>query len=246
MLLRRITKHVKDQNWFAVGIDFFIVVSGVFIGLQVANWNEARQERSQADLAMERIVADVATARELAGELMTSNKKRVTLGIEVSTFLEGQSSAVGLTDAHCNALAQLHNWAGLDYAVAAFDELVETGQTALVRDDRVRRALTQYSLLLGKSEEVATGPSALGRTRLPSKFPEYFAVRLVDSEAGALNQEFSCDFAAMRTDASFRIELANTLSAISWYDHYVSSQQKRLLEELNATGADERARESNP
>lgn len=42
MLLRRITKHVKEQNWFAVGIDFLIVVIGVFIGIQVANWNDAR------------------------------------------------------------------------------------------------------------------------------------------------------------------------------------------------------------
>ena len=26
MLLRRITEHVKDQNWFAVALDFVIVV----------------------------------------------------------------------------------------------------------------------------------------------------------------------------------------------------------------------------
>ncbi|MEO0452474.1 MAG: hypothetical protein AAFZ74_19330 [Pseudomonadota bacterium] len=45
MLLRRITKHVKDQNWFAVALDFMIVVIGVFIGLQVANWNDSRVER---------------------------------------------------------------------------------------------------------------------------------------------------------------------------------------------------------
>ncbi|MEM9014357.1 MAG: hypothetical protein AAGB02_04535 [Pseudomonadota bacterium] len=43
MILRRITEHVKAQNWFAVGLDFVIVVVGVFIGIQVANWNEARQ-----------------------------------------------------------------------------------------------------------------------------------------------------------------------------------------------------------
>lgn len=42
MLLRRITTHIKDQNWFAVGLDFVIVVVGVFIGIQVANWNDAR------------------------------------------------------------------------------------------------------------------------------------------------------------------------------------------------------------
>lgn len=47
MLLRRITKHVKDQNWFAVGIDFVIVVIGVFIGIQVANWNDARANSEQ-------------------------------------------------------------------------------------------------------------------------------------------------------------------------------------------------------
>ena len=47
MLLRRISKHVKDQNWFAVLIDFAIVVVGVFIGLQVANWNEARSENER-------------------------------------------------------------------------------------------------------------------------------------------------------------------------------------------------------
>jgi hypothetical protein len=44
MLLRRITKDVTDQNWFAVFIDFLIVVVGVFIGIQVANWNDVRQQ----------------------------------------------------------------------------------------------------------------------------------------------------------------------------------------------------------
>jgi hypothetical protein len=42
MILRRITEHVKTQNWFAVGLDFVIVVVGVFIGIQVANWNAMR------------------------------------------------------------------------------------------------------------------------------------------------------------------------------------------------------------
>jgi hypothetical protein len=45
MLLRRVAEHVQRQNWFAVGIDFLIVVFGVFIGIQVANWNEARSDR---------------------------------------------------------------------------------------------------------------------------------------------------------------------------------------------------------
>ena len=45
VLLRRITQHIKDQNWTAVVLDFVIVVVGVFIGIQVANWNNDRVER---------------------------------------------------------------------------------------------------------------------------------------------------------------------------------------------------------
>jgi len=58
MRLRSITKNVKDQNWFAVWLDFFIVVSGVFIGIQLGNWNDARHTHlafaeAQVNLATE-------------------------------------------------------------------------------------------------------------------------------------------------------------------------------------------------
>ncbi|NNJ73041.1 MAG: hypothetical protein HKP09_07650 [Enterobacterales bacterium] len=60
MLLRRITEHVKSQNWIAVAIDFFIVVVGVFIGIQVSNWNEIRQEEQKTQTYLERIREDLA------------------------------------------------------------------------------------------------------------------------------------------------------------------------------------------
>lgn len=59
MLLRRVTKHVTDQNWFAVFIDFLIVVVGVFIGIQVANWNETRQQQSLTEHYLQRITDDL-------------------------------------------------------------------------------------------------------------------------------------------------------------------------------------------
>lgn len=43
MLPRRVIEHVKNQNWTAVALDFVIVVAGVFIGIQVSNWNDARR-----------------------------------------------------------------------------------------------------------------------------------------------------------------------------------------------------------
>lgn len=48
MILRRIREHVTHYNWFAVAIDFVIVVLGVFVGIQASNWNQARTDRQQA------------------------------------------------------------------------------------------------------------------------------------------------------------------------------------------------------
>ena len=68
MLLRSVTQHVKDQNWFAVGIDFLIVVVGVFVGIQVSNWNEARLfNQTEIKLFQE-------LKREVAGSYATNEK----------------------------------------------------------------------------------------------------------------------------------------------------------------------------
>lgn len=44
MILRRFNEHVKDQNWFAVWLDLIVVVVGIFLGLQVTQWNDDRQD----------------------------------------------------------------------------------------------------------------------------------------------------------------------------------------------------------
>ncbi|MCA8892592.1 MAG: hypothetical protein KDA56_12395 [Hyphomonas sp.] len=59
MILRRITDAFRKQDWFTVGIETLIVVFGVFIGLQVNNWNEARQDRIEAETSRERLIADL-------------------------------------------------------------------------------------------------------------------------------------------------------------------------------------------
>jgi hypothetical protein len=55
MLLRRITEHVKAQNWTAVALDFFIVVVGILIAFRITELSEARQETKEERVALERL-----------------------------------------------------------------------------------------------------------------------------------------------------------------------------------------------
>lgn len=47
MLLRKITKHVTDQNWFAVFLDFLIVVLGIWVALMVGQWTQDQKDNSE-------------------------------------------------------------------------------------------------------------------------------------------------------------------------------------------------------
>ena len=59
MRLRHIIAYLKAQNWIAVTLDFVIVVIGVFVGLQVNNWNQARHDAARGQEYLERIHSDL-------------------------------------------------------------------------------------------------------------------------------------------------------------------------------------------
>lgn len=79
MLLRRLTTHVEDQNWFAVVLDFLIVVFGVFIGIQVGNLNENRQQSAVYDEAFDRAVVEMQA--NLVGQKWAADGIRTELPI---------------------------------------------------------------------------------------------------------------------------------------------------------------------
>ncbi len=60
--LLRVAEHIRTQNWTAIGIDFLIVVLGVFVGIQVANWNTARVDHQREQVLLGSLRAELAQA----------------------------------------------------------------------------------------------------------------------------------------------------------------------------------------
>lgn len=59
MILRRLSQALKDQNWMAITVEFILLVVGVFLGIQVANWNAARVDRMEYEAALGRLGAEI-------------------------------------------------------------------------------------------------------------------------------------------------------------------------------------------
>ncbi len=89
MILRRLSQSLKEQNWTAIWIEFVLLVLGVFLGIQVANWNEARRDhdRERAYLLrisaeLEESVASIEKSNELTQQRMAMNQLAIDSALD--------------------------------------------------------------------------------------------------------------------------------------------------------------------
>ncbi len=134
MLLRRITEHVKAQNWFAVGIDFVIVVIGVFIGIQVANWNEARVDRTQEREIVLQLIAEARETNVRINENDQSNAERLSAAIRAHEALKADGLTVEQTAQLHRDLMELGPWQGVDFVTAGLNRLIDADRLSLISD----------------------------------------------------------------------------------------------------------------
>lgn len=59
MIIRRIREHLSKRDWLAVLLDLVIAILGVFIGIQVSNWNQSRQDRAEGREYRQRLIDDL-------------------------------------------------------------------------------------------------------------------------------------------------------------------------------------------
>jgi hypothetical protein len=145
MIFRRIKAHIEKENWFAVLVDFLIVVVGVFIGIQVANWNEERK----ATHSEQALIARLADEFQVLAEKLDERATRAQ-GLTVSTsqlidlvrgderIEDDESIKKLLTDAiRFNAQVPLPT---------TFAEALQSGSIRELNNHELRQKLNEYQV----------------------------------------------------------------------------------------------------
>lgn len=144
MILRRVIAHFRRQEWTAIAIDFVIVVAGVFVGIQVSNWNADRADRGRAEGYLERIAADLDAD-------LGDYADRLGYWAAVSDY-----AATGLSYAESRDLGGGEPWPVLlayfqASQVAEFitssptwDEMLSAGNLRLIENVELRNRLARY------------------------------------------------------------------------------------------------------
>lgn len=144
MIPRRVAEHAKAQNWFAVTLDFFIVVIGVFIGIEVANWNQTRQDRQEERRYYGQLLLD------LKGDLKTLSlaERRADQFDEAAQLvidrLGGKAPAQASPGRMATAIHKA-GWIYIPYASrGTYNELISTGNLGLLRNSQLKSEIANY------------------------------------------------------------------------------------------------------
>ena len=141
MILRRISKHVKDQNWFAVGLDFVIVVVGILIAFQITNWSEVRSVRADARIALEQLEQDFQQILERTDRSIAAHAGNVAAtGRVIRGIRDGKLDEETLFLDISNSMS----FSAPPGLSATFTELVSGGRLELISNQSLRRSLTAY------------------------------------------------------------------------------------------------------
>jgi hypothetical protein len=142
MILRRVIAHFKKQEWTAIAIDFLIVVVGVFVGLQVSNWNADRAEQRRADALFQRLILDLQSELENLRtttayyQTTAAYARAALLGFENPGEVDDETFVIGAYQA-----SQIYELAS---SRSTFDEMIATGAVSLIRNPEARELLIGY------------------------------------------------------------------------------------------------------
>lgn len=200
MILRRLTRHIKDQNWFAVALDFLIVVVGVFIGIQLGNWNA---ERANARLGEEYL-------RQLTRETQVNLAGIESQAAYYSAVLDSVIRTDELlreTDPDPRAIiVNAYRATEIAYATpvrSTWDQIISSGHLGLLPKDAVESGLSQFYAFDTALDIYQLGLDSTYRVTVRQIIPMHMQIAMRETCSDARDDEGnvvgfmdSCDFDA--------------------------------------------------
>jgi len=144
MILRRLSQSLKEQNWTAIWIEFVLLVAGVFLGIQVSNWNAARADDIRAQTYLVRINDNLnydlqaIERREVFWRQVIDYGNSAIRYAETGELVDGSK---GKTMLAFYQASQLWPWVTND---TTYQELSNGGELGLIKDGNFRESLTKY------------------------------------------------------------------------------------------------------
>lgn len=253
MILRRMAEAVREQNWFTVIIEVVVVVLGVFIGIQVDDWNSQRQTRAEEKRLASQLLDELTTAIATKETWIAETEVQWHMLKDAIKVVQSKDLTAQLTDEQCGASWSSHIIFFGNSALATLDELLLNGGIRALKDAELRSALLNFSATQGAgAQQLAYIRSDF--TNLIDNHADAFLRTLTETPSFSPSQNLqsqfvrsdgrlpfytavTCQLDKIRADQTVRNKLISNLgrttgvlSSAKAEVHLMEQLQKRLLE----------------
>lgn len=225
MIFRNLATSVRNQDWFAFGIEFLIVVLGIFVGLQVTDWHEQRMLDADSKAFVREIQADVELALQSARNLLQRDEETYEAGIDFLDRMLAEKDIKEITDRDLSAIRSITYYTPPNIRQGSIALALSAEGATRVRSEAARAALVEFQRIIERSDIVAD--RILGRLeRIEPVLNRYRAMHVGNPEGRHFEVRY--DLEAMNQSQEFQFAFQNALMV-----HYNAvAFTKRTIEAL--------------
>ena len=161
MILRRLSESIRRQDWFAVLIEFLVVVAGIFAGLQANDWAQERQDRKQEGAALERLFLEAEDAYQLLDGYVQHTLRLNQMRRNAIQFVDSDAPLPENDLPLKIGINTLAIFPPIFPVSVAYEELKSSGQMQLIRSAALRERLAMFHTELAFQNEQRRGFSDL-------------------------------------------------------------------------------------
>ncbi|MBT5185516.1 MAG: hypothetical protein HOH19_09380 [Kordiimonadaceae bacterium] len=216
MILRRFMQHVKEQSWFAVGLDVIVVIVGIFLGLQVQAWYEDQAVREQELTYLNQLHEEVVEITEIAEFRYDRATKKMEVLQFITHYFSENTTPPELSDNHCVAIVNSHIRNSPSLSLSTLTEIINSGQINIIQNKNIRSLITNYIRENERSMRVEA--SSEGNTkRMGSIYPDMIKVGpFIDiDESTSYGRTHQCNFTMMNESQAFQNDLLANASLLN-------------------------------
>jgi hypothetical protein len=165
--------RLREQDWIAVTIEFVLVVVGVFLGIQVSNWNDQRKQRATESAYLARIAQDARRDVVELDEIIRVSETRMALLNAILPKASGEPLPDGFDSARGQVAIErvprydLRSRASPGFALfiltplddnrSAYETMINTGAIAGMTDIATLKRIQDYYAAVDREQHFEIG-----------------------------------------------------------------------------------------
>ena len=157
MILNRLSKSIRRQDWFAVLIEFVVVVVGIFAGLQANEWALERQDRKMERASHERLFLEADSAQQMLGDVVQRTLQMNRIRRNSVQFVDSDDPVPEVELPLKIGINTLGFFPAVMPISVAYDELKSSGQMQLIRSAALRGQIAEFHTNLAYHDQLRMG-----------------------------------------------------------------------------------------